>query len=67
MKIFVLNPEDNVYVADVKSVLQMNLVVRFVAVGVLFRQASRLYRSVKEETGMGVLGSLSDAMVAQYC
>ena len=56
LKIFVLNPEDNVYVADVKSVLQMNLVVRFVAVGVSFCQASRLYRSVKEETGMGVLG-----------
>jgi hypothetical protein len=44
MNAFVLNEDDQVYVASVKSILKMNLIVKFVAVGVSFRQASRLYR-----------------------
>ncbi|KAG7372930.1 hypothetical protein IV203_033654 [Nitzschia inconspicua] len=31
------------------------------------QKASKLYQSVKEETGMGVLGSVSDVEVAQHC
>ena len=64
---FVHNQEDNSYVVEVKSVLKMNLLNDFVAVGVSFRQASRLYQSVKEEMGMGFMGSVSDVDVARHC
>jgi hypothetical protein len=37
------------------------------AVGVSFRQASRLFQTVKEETGMGVMGSTSIGDVANHC
>jgi hypothetical protein len=47
---FVLGEDNQVYVASVQSVLKLNLIAKFVAVGVSFRQASRLYQSVKEET-----------------
>jgi hypothetical protein len=43
------------------------MIAKFVAVGVSFRQASRLYQSVKEETGMGVMGSTSIGDVANQC
>jgi hypothetical protein len=33
--------------------LKVNMIVKFVAVGVSFRPARRLYHTVKEETGMG--------------
>ncbi|KAG7338215.1 hypothetical protein IV203_031377 [Nitzschia inconspicua] len=66
-KTFVRNDEDNTFVIEVKSVLKLNMVANFVAIGVSFRQASKLYQSVKEETGMGVLGSVSDVEVAQHC
>jgi hypothetical protein len=45
----------------------LNLVAKFVAIGVSFRQASKLYHSVKEETGMGSLGSVTDYEVGQLC
>jgi hypothetical protein len=67
MKIFTKNAEDGTYTIMVKSILKMNMIVKFVAVGVSFRQASKLYQSVKEETGMGVLGSASNLEVAQKC
>jgi hypothetical protein len=51
----------------VKSVLKLNLIIKFVSVGVSFRQIRRLYQSVKEETGMGVLGCISDVDVANHC
>ncbi|KAG7363603.1 hypothetical protein IV203_026964 [Nitzschia inconspicua] len=63
-KTFVRNDEDNIFVVEVKSVLKLNMIVNFVAVGVSFRQASRLYKSVTEKTGMGVI---SDVEVAQHC
>jgi hypothetical protein len=54
LKMFIYNPEDNLYTAKVNAVLKLNLVAKFVAIGVsLFRQAIKLYHSVKEETGMG--------------
>ena len=56
-----------VYCATVTSVLKLNLLVKFVAVEVSFRQASRLYISVKEEIGFGVLGCVNDTDVAQLC
>ncbi len=66
-KSLVRNEEDNTFVIEVKSVLKLNMIINFVAVGVSFRQASRLYQSVKEDTGMGVMGSISDVEVAQHC
>ncbi len=64
---FEYNPEDDVYTARVKSVLKLNLVANFVAIGVSFRQASKLYHLVKVETGMGCLGSVTDYEVGQPC
>ena len=55
------------FVIEVKSVLKLNMFTNSVSVGVSFRQASRLYQSVKEETGMGVMGSISDVEVAHHC
>ena len=52
---------------EVKSVLKLNMVTNFVSVGVSFRHASRLYQSVKEETGLDVMGSISDVEVAHDC
>jgi hypothetical protein len=58
---FVYAAEDDVYTVKDSSVLKLNLVAKFVAIGVSFRQASNLYQTVKEEeTGMGVLGSVSE-------
>jgi hypothetical protein len=48
-EMFVYNPEDDFYTAKVNSVMKLNLVAKFVAIGVSFRQASKLYHSVKEE------------------
>lgn len=67
MKVFDLKEDDQVYVTRVKSVLKLNIIVKFVEIGVSFRQASRLYQSVKDETGMGVMGSISDGDVASHC
>ena len=67
LKAFTFDPEDGVFTASVKSILKLNLVIKFISVGVSFRQASRLYQSVKEETGMGVLGCISDVDVANHC
>jgi hypothetical protein len=64
---FEYNPEDDMYTAKVKSVLKLNLVAKFVAIGVSFCQASKLYHSVKEETSMGSLGSVIDYEVGQLC
>ena len=52
---------------EVKSILKLNMVTKFVSVGVSFQQASRLYQSVKEEKGTGVMGSILDIEVAQHC
>jgi hypothetical protein len=67
LKMFVYNPEDHLYTAKVNSVLKLNLVAKFVAIGVSFRPASKLYHSVKEEMGMGSLGSVNDSEVGQLC
>jgi hypothetical protein len=67
MNLFVMNEEDGTYSVTVKSILKLNMLVKFIAVGVSFRQASKLYQSVKEETGMGVLGSASTHDVALKC
>ena len=68
-KHFKYNEEDDVYVVENKSILKLNpsLLNNFVLVGVSFCQASRLYQSVKEETGMGVLGNVSDMEVTNHC
>ncbi|KAG7343599.1 hypothetical protein IV203_021544 [Nitzschia inconspicua] len=66
MKVFELEEDKQVYVTRVKSVLKLNIIVKFVEIGVSFRQASRLYQSVKDETGMGVMGSISDGDVASH-
>ena len=64
---FVYAAEDHIYTVKVNSVLKLNMVAKFVAIGVSFRQASKLFQTVKEETGMGVLGSVSEYEVAQLC
>jgi hypothetical protein len=65
---FVHAAEDDVYTVKVNSVLKLNVVAKFVAIGVFFCQASKLYQTVKEETGgMAVLGSVSEYEVAQLC
>ena len=55
------------FVIEVKSILKLNMVTNFVLVGVSFQQASRLYQSVKEDTGMGLMGSILDVEVAHHC
>jgi len=55
LKHFVHNQAGNIFVIELKYVLKLNMVTNFVSVCVSFRQASRLYQSVKEETGMGVI------------
>lgn len=55
------------YSASVASVLKLNLIVKFISIGVSFRQASRLYMAMKEEIGLGLLGSVTDTEVAQLC
>jgi hypothetical protein len=68
LKMVVHSGEDDVYTAKVNSVLKLNLVAKYVAIAVSFRQASKLYHSVKEETGMGSLGSvLTDHEVGHLC
>jgi hypothetical protein len=68
MKMFLLNDEeDGTYTVQIKSILKLNMLVKFIAVGVSFRQASKLYQSVTEETGMGVLGTATNLEVAQNC
>jgi hypothetical protein len=68
LKMFVVYAaEDDVYTVKVNSVLKFNMVAKFVATGVSFCLASKLYQTVKEETGMGVLGSVSEYEVAQIC
>jgi len=42
------------------------MVTNFVSVSVSFQQASRLYQSVKQKTGMDVMGSISDVEVADH-
>jgi len=65
-KHFVHNQADNIFVIELKSILKLNMVTNFVSVGVSFQQASRLYQSVKEETGVGVMGSILDVEVAHH-
>ena len=65
LKMFVHDAEEDVYTIKVNSVLKLNLVAKFIAFGVSFRQARKLYQTVKEETGMRSLGSVSDGEVAQ--
>ncbi|KAG7353887.1 hypothetical protein IV203_003242 [Nitzschia inconspicua] len=67
MKVFDLEEDKQVSVTRVQSVLKLNIIVKFVEIGVSFRQASRLYQSVKDETEMGVMGSISDGDVASHC
>ena len=67
LKMFVHDAEEGVYTVKVNSVLKLNLVAKFIAIGVSFRQAKKLYQTVKEETGMGSLGSVSDGEVTQLC
>jgi hypothetical protein len=67
LKMFEYNPEDDVCTARVKSKCKVNLVAKFVAFGVSFRHASKLYHLVKEETDMGSLGSVADYEVGQLC
>ena len=67
LKLFVYTAEDDVYSVKVKSVLKLNMVASFVEIGVSFCQARRIYQTLKEQTGMGHLGSVSDGKVAQLC
>jgi hypothetical protein len=61
---FTFNDEDNLCTVDVWSLLRMNIIVKFVAVGVSINQACQLYESVKEKTGIDTFGLASDSDVA---
>jgi hypothetical protein len=68
-RIFDLGEEDNCYLTTIKMVLKLNMLFKFISVGILFVQASWLYQSVKgkQETGsMGVLGCVSKNVVAYH-
>ena len=43
LKMFLYKPEDDLYTAKVNSVLKLNLIAKFVAIGVSFCQASKPY------------------------
>jgi hypothetical protein len=60
LKMFVYNPEDDLYTAKVNSVLKLNHVAKLVSIEVSFRQGSKDNHLVKEETGMGSLVSVND-------
>ncbi len=55
------------YSAIVASVLKLNLILKFISIGVSFCSANRLYMALKEEIRLGLLGSVSDREVAQLC
>ena len=61
-RIFFHNQADNILVIELRSIIKLNMVINLVSFGVSFQQASRLYQSVKEETGMGVMRSISDVV-----
>lgn len=67
LKAFTFDADDGVFTASVKSILKLNLVIKFISVGVSFRQASQLYHVVKDETGLSVLGCISNVDVANHC
>jgi hypothetical protein len=67
LKNFDYDEEKGLFVVTAKCMLKINMIVKFVAVGVSFRQARRLYQTVKEETGMGVLGNITDKEVSNIC
>jgi hypothetical protein len=66
LKMIVHSAEDDIYTAKVNSVRKMSRAAKFVAIGVSFCQASKLYHLVKEETGMGSLGSVTDHKVVHH-
>jgi len=67
LKGFCANKEISTYKSEVNSMLKLNLIDMSVSIGVPFREASRLYQSVKEETGLGVLGLISDVKGTCHC
>ena len=67
LKLFVYTAKDDVFTAKVKSVLKLNMVASLIEIGVSFRQPRRIHQTVKEQTDMGHLGSVSDGEVAQLC
>jgi len=66
-RIFFHNQADNILVIELRSIIKLNMVINLVSFGVSFQQASRLYQSVMEETGMGVMRSISDVEVEHHC
>ena len=58
--------EENNYCVLIKGKIQFNLVVRNVANGLSFRQAARMVQIVREETGLGKIGSCNSGLVSNY-
>jgi hypothetical protein len=69
MLVFVVNidTQEATYKATITSALKLNLIIRLLSCGVSFVQAMKLYIGFKEETGMGVFGSINNVQEAQIC
>jgi hypothetical protein len=56
LKMFVYNAEDDVYIAKVNSVLKLNLVAKFVAIGVSFSSSQQIIPFRERRDGNGFFG-----------
>ena len=61
------NEDDEFHVVTARSVLKLKLIVSYISVGVSFCQATRIYQSTKEETGLGLLGNIHETEVMTLC
>lgn len=67
MMIFTMKPCSTRYVVKVPSILQMNLVVDFIAAGLSFRQANAAYNAVKKRLECGNMGTMTEGTAATIC
>ena len=58
--------EEDQYCVIIKGKIQFNMIVRNIANGLSFRQASRMIQITREETGLGKLGACHSGTVSHY-
>ena len=66
LKLFVKDLNGPNYTITIKKPMQFRLAVKFLAIGVSFRQVEALILATKEETGVIKLSGLNDTGVANY-
>jgi hypothetical protein len=54
------------YAITVTNTKQFQLVVQYLAVGLLFRQVTQVIMEMKEVLGIGSIGSCSEGIVSRY-